>query len=95
MQEIKEKLIATHKKYDATAKDLSRVTNRLVRALDVVYNRPGVIFWRGFIRGVGQGLGATIGVAIVFLVLSWLLRQLGGVPALNQWVNSLSQNFPY
>lgn len=94
MEEIKEKLIATHKKYDDTAGDLERTTNRLVRALDVVYNKPGILFWRGFIRGVGQGLGATIGLAIVFLVLSWILRQLGGVPAWAEWINQFSNNLP-
>lgn len=75
-------------------KDIVKNTKRLMAALDTAYHKPGLIFWRGFIRGVGQGLGATIGVAIVFLVLSWLLRQLGGILAFADWVNQFNSNLP-
>ncbi len=94
MEKLKQDLQNTHKKYQATAEDLERTTKRLVTALDIVYNRPGILFWRGFIRGVGQGLGATIGAALVLLLLSWLLRQLGGIPALSDWVNDVNRSLP-
>jgi len=84
----------THNLYHKTTKDLERTTERLIKALDVAYNRPGVIFWSGVIKGLGQGLGATIGVAIVFLVFSWILRQLGGVPFAAEWINNINGNFP-
>ncbi len=94
MEQLKQEFKDTHKKYQATAEDLERTTKRLVTALDIVYNRPGILFWRGFIRGVGQGLGATIGVAVILLFLSWLLRQLGGIPALADWVNEFNKTLP-
>lgn len=75
--------------------DVFKTNQRLVDALDVAYNKPGLIFWRGFIKGIGQGLGATIGVAIVFIVLSWLLRELGGIPAFSDWVNQLDRSIPF
>ncbi len=68
-------------------KEIIKNVKRLVTAMDVVYNKPGIIFWRGFIRGVGYGLGATVGVAIVLLFLSWLASQLGGTPALTDEMN--------
>lgn len=75
-------------------KEIIKNVQRLVTAMEVVYNKPGIIFWRGFIRGVGYGFGATVGVAIVLLFLSWLASQLGGIPALTEWLNKLSRNLP-
>jgi len=69
-------------------------TRRLIAALDVTYNKPGLIFWRGVIKGIGYGLGATIGAALVLLFLTWLARQLGGIPAFTDWLNQFSQNLP-
>jgi hypothetical protein len=94
MEKIKKDLQQTHHRYQNTAADLERTVKRLVSALDVVYNRPGIIFWRGIIKGLGQGLGATIGVTIVFIFLSWILRQLGGIPFFSDWLNELSHNLP-
>ncbi len=74
-------------------KEIIKNVKRLVTSMEVVYNKPGLIFWRGFIRGVGYGLGATVGVALVLLFLSWLARQLGGIPALTDWLNKFNQNF--
>ncbi len=90
LEQTSDKINETHQKMEATSSDLHKATKRLVTALDVVYNKPGVIFWRGFIKGIGQGLGATIGVALLFIILSWLFRQLGGIPAFADWVNELS-----
>ena len=73
-------------------KEIIKATRRLVDALEVVYNKPGLIFWGGVIKGIGYGLGATIGVALVILFLSWLTRQLGGIPALTEWLNTFNQN---
>jgi hypothetical protein len=72
--------------------EIIKTTKRLIATLEVVYNKPGLLFWQGFIRGVGYGLGATIGAALVILFLSWLLQQFVGIPNFADWAKQLNQN---
>lgn len=80
---------------EQTEKEIIKTTKKLISALDVAYNKPGILFWSGFIRGVGYGLGATVGAALILITLSWLLRQLGGIPTFTGWVNQLNQSLPF
>lgn len=48
--------------------------------------------WPSFMRGVMSGLGATIGVAIVFALLGFLLQQLAVFPALRDEIQSVLGN---
>lgn len=67
---------------------------QLVIALEKVYQRPGLIMWRGFLLGLFSGLGATIGVALVLGILGMLIRQFGGLPIVGDWLNGLDQILP-
>lgn len=70
--------------------------DRLVRAVDKAYHHPGPLIWRGFLIGLASGLGATIGVAIVLGVLGFILRELGGIPFIGDWlqgVNSVIEGY--
>jgi len=49
-------------------------------------------YFRSFALGVCYGLGATIGVAVVLATLGFVLRSLGGLPMVGDWINGLNQN---
>lgn len=40
---------------------------------------------KNFLEGIFYGLGATIGLAIVITILSFIARFLGGVPVVGNW----------
>lgn len=64
--------------------------DRLVSAIDRAYHHPGPLVWRGFLIGLASGLGATIGVAVVLAIVGFILRELGGVPVVGQWLQGVS-----
>lgn len=68
--------------------------DHLAAALDKAYHHPEHLVWRGFLIGLASGLGATIGVALVITLVGFILRQLGGVPFIGEWLNTLSQELP-
>lgn len=67
---------------------------RLIRAIDKTYHHPGYLMWRGFLIGLASGLGATIGVAIVLALSGFILRELGGLPVVGDWLNSIRSSLP-
>lgn len=74
-------------------KSLTSLDN-LVAAIDKAYHHPGQLAWRSFLSGLMSGLGATVGVAIIVLVLGFLIRQFGGLPVIGNWLNDLGQLLP-
>ncbi len=66
--------------------------DRLVRAVDKAYHHPGPLVWRGFLIGLASGLGATIGVALVLALFGFLLRELGGLPFIGDWLQGVGDN---
>lgn len=48
-------------------------------------------FWDGFIGGIGWSFGATVGFAIISTILVLILRQLGGLPVIGDWLASVVQ----
>ena len=42
-------------------------------------------FYKGFVGGVGWALGATVGFALVLVILSYVLRVLGGLPIIGEF----------
>jgi|GEM_PF-1226767 len=63
--------------------------DRLIRAIDKAYHHPAPLIWRGFLIGLASGLGATIGVALVLAALGFMLRELGGVPVIGEWLQGI------
>jgi uncharacterized BrkB/YihY/UPF0761 family membrane protein len=74
-------------------KDKKLIKN-LTRALDKFWESPRRTFWRQFYLGIGYGLGATIGVAITLTILGYILRSLGGLPFIGEWLTEAGQTLP-
>lgn len=66
----------------------------LTRAIQVAYGSKKYLFWRSFLAGLFSGLGATIGVAIVLAAIAYLVRHLGGLPVIGDWLNALGNILP-
>ena len=49
----------------------------------------GRLFKKGVIRGIGWAFGVTIGFAIISTVLVVVLRGLGGLPLIGDWLASV------
>lgn len=71
------------------------------RAVDKAYGSWGHLISRSFVSGIFIGLGATIGFAIVVVVIGYILSALGVVPivgdfftALNEFINSVTPTVP-
>jgi len=67
---------------------------RLVNALDKAYHHPGNLVLRGFLIGLASGTGATIGTALVLLAIGFLVKELGGIPVIGNWLNSVQNALP-
>jgi hypothetical protein len=61
----------------------------LVQALDRAYHRPGLMMWRSFLHGFMAALGATIGTALFFTILLYILQGLGGVELLRPSIEKI------
>ncbi len=66
--------------------------DRLLKAIDRAYHNPGPLVWRGFLIGLASGLGATLGAALVIGSLGFLLRELGGLPFIGDWLQGVGDN---
>ncbi len=71
-----------------------KVLDGLITAIDKAYNHPKQLMWRSFIMGLLSGLGATVGVAIVITLLGFIIRHLGGLPGIGQWLLDVQQALP-
>lgn len=79
-------------KLDPREKEGMENLDRLVKAIDRAYHHPGPLVWRGFLIGLASGLGATIGVALVLAILGFVLRELGGLPFIGDWLQGVGNN---
>lgn len=48
-------------------------------------------FFYSFLRGTGFGLGTLIGAALVVGFLSYLVRELGWIPVIGEWLSKFAQ----
>lgn len=79
-------------KLSADEKEGIKNLDRLLRAVDKAYHHPGPLVWRGFLIGLASGLGATIGVALVLATFGFILRELGGLPVIGEWLQGVGDN---
>jgi len=68
-------------------------------ALEKAYGHWGYLAGRSFVAGICVGLGATIGVALVVVILGYVFNWLGVIPVvgdffkqLNEFINSATPN---
>ena len=47
---------------------------------------PWKAFFYSFLRGTGFGLGTLIGAAVVIALLSFLIKELGWIPVIGEWL---------
>jgi hypothetical protein len=52
-------------------------------------SKKSQLFKEGLIRGIGWAFGVTIGFVIISTILVFVLRSLGGLPAIGGWVASI------
>lgn len=71
-----------------------RKIDYLIMAVDRAYSSPKNLLLRGLLLGLASGLGATIGVAIVLSILSLVVRELGGVPVIGEWLVNIDRKIP-
>ncbi|OGE75767.1 MAG: hypothetical protein A3C85_04375 [Candidatus Doudnabacteria bacterium RIFCSPHIGHO2_02_FULL_48_21] len=57
--------------------DEQKTIDRLIGAVNLAYNSSGRLFWRGFLWGLGRGLGATVGLALILAMSIFFLRASG------------------
>jgi hypothetical protein len=50
------------------------------------------ILYKNFLGGLGWGLGATLGVALVFVLLGYLSRVLGGLPIIGSLIAGIIES---
>lgn len=66
----------------------------LIAAIDKAYHKTSYLVWRSFLTGLASGLGATLGVALLLTLIGYLLRELGGVPFIGNWINNFNTSLP-
>lgn len=74
--------------------DLQKKLDRIVSQLESLNNSNRLSFkgiLRSFTLGIATALGATIGLAIVITLLSYLIHSLGGLPGIGRWFGELGQ----
>ncbi len=74
--------------------ELEKHLEALTRAIKTTYGTTRLLLWRSFLAGLFSGLGATLGVAIVLALLAYLIRHLGGLPVIGDWLNQLGRVLP-
>jgi len=66
----------------------------LITAIDKAYHKTSYLVWRSFLIGLASGLGATLGVALLLGLIGYVLRELGGLPFVGNWINNFSTTLP-
>ena len=63
---------------------LEKMDNHLVGIFHKTEN-----LWRAFFRGMLQGIGSVVGIALAILLIGWILNVLGVIPGIrdkaNEW----------
>ena len=67
---------------------------RLLRAVERVYHRPGQIVWRGFLIGLASGAGGVVGAVLIVILIGFLIRWLGGLPVIGEWLINVGRQLP-
>lgn len=68
-----------------------KILNRLSLAVEKFYGSYWRLIWRSFVGGLFYGLGATIGLAIVLVIIGFILQSLGVLPIIGEWFKDLNR----
>ncbi|KKW23258.1 MAG: hypothetical protein UY65_C0006G0005 [Parcubacteria group bacterium GW2011_GWA2_51_12] len=64
--------------------DQDRNLKRLAEAIEASYSSTGKMFWRGFLFGLGRGIGQLVGFLLLVAVLYYLFKLSGLEETFNQ-----------
>jgi hypothetical protein len=73
-------------------KETKKALNALVSAINNVYLDKKKLIIRSFISGIAYGLGITLGLAIVFVIIATILEYIIKVPILGTYVYPLASH---
>ncbi len=48
--------------------------------------------WLNFRAGIYRGIGLTLGVALILVLLGWLVTVLGGIPYIGDFIRSVQES---
>lgn len=54
--------------------------NQVIRSIEKVYPSTGKMIWRSFLHGLFTALGATIGLAIVISIVTYIITKANFIP---------------
>lgn len=55
----------------------NKTLEKLTQAVETAYNSGGKTFWRGFLYGLGRGIGNLVGFLLLLAVLFYLFKLSG------------------
>lgn len=76
---------------DPKQAELERHLQALTNAIEKTYGTTKALLLRSFLSGLFSGLGATIGVAVVVILIGYLVRHFGGLPVVGKVLNDLGR----
>ena len=71
--------------------DQEKTLNALARAVEAVYASPKRMFWRGFLWGLGRGLGTIVGFLLLIAILFYLFKISGLEKTFNDMLDALGK----
>lgn len=71
--------------------DQEKTLERLAQAVEAVYASPKRMFWRGFLWGLGRGLGTIVGFLLLIAILFYLFKLSGLEKTFNDVLDSLQK----
>lgn len=79
---------------DSEEKELEKHLKALTTAIQQTYGTTRALVWRSFLSGLMSGLGATIGVSVIVILIGYLIRHFGGLPVIGNWLSDLEKVLP-
>jgi len=74
-----------------TSSDQEKNIEQLARAIERGYGSAGRAFWRGFLWGLGRGLGTLIGWLILLAILVYLIKISGLQNSFHELMNTAAK----
>jgi hypothetical protein len=79
------------------SEDLARQREQLqalTRAIVNTYGTTRQLLWRSFLGGLFSAVGATVGFALIVMLVAFLIKDFGGLPVVGQWLQDVGKSLP-
>ena len=67
-----------------------KILEDLIKAINAVYLDRKKLIYRSFISGIFYALGATLGLSVFILIVSYILHLMGGVPLIGNYIEFIN-----